>query len=230
MDAPSRPHPTEEGRVRFSTLMRAHHRELLVFAGAATRDRAAAQDIVQDAFVSAWRRFGDYDETRDFGAWMRGIVRNKVKDWFRAEQRRPLGLDPGQLDLAGLEIDIAGWQGARHERAGLFEIVEGCIARLPANFRAAVRQFYFESQSGDEAAAALAISPANLRKRLERARALLHGCIAGKTTAFSRPRSDRNGALAGSAIEPWHGGRGDSSAEGKGDGQPQPARESHERT
>lgn len=63
--------PHDERRQRFSSLMREHHRELLVFAGAVTRDRASSQDILQGAFVSAWRRFADYDETKDFSAWMR---------------------------------------------------------------------------------------------------------------------------------------------------------------
>jgi len=192
MESPPQSDPTEEGRVRFSTLMRAHHRELLVFAGAATRNREAAQDIVQDAFVSAWRKFDEFDESRDFGAWMRGIVRNKTKDWFRAQVRQPSrpGLD--ESDLGALESEIASWQTSRESGTAIYEIVEGCIARLPANFRDAVRQFYFEKESGDEAASALAISPANLRKRLERARALLHECIAGKTAPLTQIQTEQS--------------------------------------
>ena len=172
--------------------MREHHRELLVFAGAVTRDRAAAQDIVQDAFVSAWRRFTDYDETREFGAWMRGIVRNKLKDWFRARQRLPLGISPESLEFVELEIDIAAWQASKSEGAGIFEIVGECVERLPANFKAAVRRFYFEGLDSEQAATALEISSANLRKRLERARALLHECIGGKTSAFSPTRTEKS--------------------------------------
>lgn len=192
MQFPPQPEPTEEGRVRFSTLMRAHHRELLVFAGAATRNREAAQDIVQEAFVSAWRKFGDYDESRDFGAWMRGIVRNKTKDWFRSQLRQPSRPGLAPPELATLESEIASWQSSRESGNGIYEMVEGCIARLPATFRDAVRVFYFEKGSGDEAASALAISPANLRKRLERARSLLHECIAGKSAPVSPSRTEQS--------------------------------------
>jgi RNA polymerase sigma factor (sigma-70 family) len=110
MELPPPTDPHDERRRRFSSLMREHHRELLIFAGAVTRDRASAQDIVQDAFVSAWRKFGDYDEAGDFGAWMRGIVRNKIKDWFRVRQRQPVGISPEALEFVELEIDIAAWQ------------------------------------------------------------------------------------------------------------------------
>lgn len=178
--------PRDENRQRFSSLMREHHRELLIFAGAVTRDRASAQDIVQDAFVSAWRKFGDFDEARDFGAWMRGIVRNKSKDWFRSQQRLPLGISPDSLEFVEVEIDIAAWQAAKIEGSGIFEIVGDCVERLPANFKIAVKRFYFEGLDSEQAAATLEISSANLRKRLERARTLLHECIGGKTTAFSQ--------------------------------------------
>lgn len=184
------PRPTnaipDENRRRFSCLMREHHRELLVFAGAVTRDRAAAQDVVQDAFVSAWRRFADFDETRDFGSWMRGIVRNKIKDWYRSRQRTPLGISPEGLELVELEIEIAAWQNSQHGGVGIFELVGECVDRLPAHFKAAVKGFYFDGLDSEEAAMALEISSANLRKRLERARALLHECIGGKTRAFSQ--------------------------------------------
>jgi RNA polymerase sigma-70 factor (ECF subfamily) len=192
MELPPPTDPHDERRRRFSSLMREHHRELLIFAGAVTRDRASAQDIVQDAFVSAWRKFGDYDEAGDFGAWMRGIVRNKIKDWFRVRQRQPVGISPEALEFVELEIDIAAWQASRKEGAGVFEIVGECVERLPANFKTAVRRFYFEGLDSEQSAAALGISSANLRKRLERARALLHECIGGKTNAFSQHSTEES--------------------------------------
>ncbi len=192
MQLPSPADPTDESRVRFSHLMREHHRELLVFAGAVTRDRASAQDIVQDAFVSAWRNFGDFDGTRDFGAWMRGIVRNKIKDWFRGQQRRPLGISPESLSFVELEIDVAAWQASKSEGGGIFETVSECVDRLPANFKTAVKRFYFDGLDSEKAAAVLEISPANLRKRLERARILLHECIGGKALSISNKATEES--------------------------------------
>ncbi|MEM1443757.1 MAG: sigma-70 family RNA polymerase sigma factor [Verrucomicrobiota bacterium] len=165
--------------------MREHHRELLIFASAATSCRSAAQDIVQEAFVSAWRSFERFDETRDFGAWMRGIVRNKTKDWFR-KQNRETSFEP---DFTDLEIDIATWQEARQDGVEIFEVVESCVGKLPANFKQAIRAFYFADQTSEEAATQLEISSSNLRKRLERARALLHDCIALQT--HTQPQPDK---------------------------------------
>ena len=168
-------------RQQYSCLMRKHHRELLVFAGAIVRNRDAAKDIVQEAFVSAWRKFERFDEERDFAAWMRGIVRNKCKDWFRKMNRVPLA----DTDFVELEIDMDTWHNVRDPGSDLFERVDGCLRKLPGKFREAVQQFYFEDQTGDEAASDLIISPANFRKRLERARGLLHDCLSGKMESQS---------------------------------------------
>ena len=168
---------TAERRKHFSVLMREHHQELLVFGSAIVRDHQAAQDIVQDSLVAAWKKFGDFDEDRDFGAWMRGIVRNKSKDWFRKTNRQPVS----DLDIVEMEIDLTAWQSARAAGAGIFEAIEVCLGHLPDNLRGAVDAFYFEDQDGKDAAETLKISPANLRKRLERARGLLHDCLIKKT-------------------------------------------------
>lgn len=161
-------------RQRFSVLMREHHLELLVYARGIVRDHQGAQDIVQEALVSAWKKFDTFDEDKDFGAWLRGIIRNKCKDWFRKTQRDPVP----DVELVEMEIDLTDWHSARAAGIGIFEKVETCLGHLPDNLRAAVNAFYFESLDGAEAAGSIDISPANLRKRLERARALLHDCLA----------------------------------------------------
>ncbi len=176
-DSPSLRLVKEGSRDDFSRLMREHHRELIVFAGAIVSDCEAGKDIVQDALVSAWRKFDEFDpELGDFGAWMRGIIRFKAKDFFRKMQRTPIS----ELGLVEMEVDLAAWQRARAAGTGVFEIVENCLGKLPEKMREAVQRFYLEDRSGDDAAGVLDISPANLRKRLERARGLLHECIAGE--------------------------------------------------
>lgn len=173
----------QDRRQLFSRLMREHHRDLLVFAGAATRDSDAARDIVQEALVSAWKKFDEFEKKRDFGAWVRGIVRFKTKDWFRRQNRQPVS----DSDLVELEIDLNAWRDSLPADTTIFEKVEECIGKLPCNFKAAVRSFYFEDRTGEEAASNLNISPSNLRKRLERARALLHDCLSAPSISVAVP-------------------------------------------
>jgi RNA polymerase sigma factor (sigma-70 family) len=158
----------------FAALVERHHRDLLVYAVALTRNDATARDIVQESFIIAYEKIALFDVTRDFATWMRGIVRNKWREWLRKNKR----YDLSENELARIDADIAAWQTIRQlEENTMFEALEQCIEKLPGNLVEAVRSYYFESLSGDEVSAKLNISPAAARKRLERARILLRQCL-----------------------------------------------------
>ena len=162
------------GDAEFADLVRTHHRDLLVYATALTRDPTTARDIVQDAFVVAYEKRGVFDVTRDFPAWMRGIVRNKWREWLRRNRR----YDLGESELARIDAALSLWQSDRVEgESPLFEALEDCVSRLPEPLREAVVAYYYEGRSGDEAALHLGIAPAAVRKRLQRARTLLKQCL-----------------------------------------------------
>lgn len=161
----------------FSDLVRTHHRELLVYATALTRDTATARDIVQEAFIVAYEKRDVFDVTRDFGTWMRGIVRNKWREWLRKNRR----YDLGDHELARMDADIAAWQSSRaRNETPLFDALENCLARLPDSLRETINAYYYEGRTGDEVATRLDVAPAAVRKRLQRARTLLKQCLESK--------------------------------------------------
>lgn len=172
------------GEEDFAALVRAHHRELLVYATALTRDAATARDIVQEAFIVAYQKREVFDVTRDFATWMRGIVRNKWREWLRKNRR----YDLGDHELARMDADVAAWQSSRALREhSLFDALEDCLSRLPATLRVAVEAYYYEGRTGDETAEHLRVAPAAVRKRLQRARALLKQCLDSKQAEAASP-------------------------------------------
>jgi len=171
----------------FAALVERHHRDLLVYAGALTRNDATARDVVQESFIVAYEKMDLFDVTRDFATWMRGIVRNKWREWLRKNKR----YDLNENELARIDADIALWQNRRvQEDNSLFDALEQCLARLPENLRTVVEAFYYEGRSGDEVAELLHVAPAAVRKRLQRARTLLKQCLELKSDqTFSSPES-----------------------------------------
>lgn len=165
-------------RKSFAILVREHHRGLLAYAKALTKEDHTSRDIVQDAFVVAWRNLETFDVTRDFGSWMRGIVRNKWRESMRKSSRQ-IALDDETLE--SLEADAKQWDGLR-DQGGVFTRLELCLKKLPENLSAAVKAFYYEGYSGEEAANALNVQSATLRKRLERARGGLRECLAANNS------------------------------------------------
>lgn len=163
----------EIDRRSFSKLVAEHHRQLLAYACAVTSDRRKARELVQDAFVDAWKNVSRFDVTRDFGAWLRGIVRNKWRESHRHAGCEVLLADP---ELARMEDAVCRWTEAAG-RLGVLDRLRECRGKLPPVLAAAVAAYYDDDRPGDEAARHLDINPATLRKRLERAREALRECL-----------------------------------------------------
>ena len=160
-------------RKSFAILVREHHRGLLAYARGLTKEEHTSRDIVQDAFVAAWRNLDTFDVTRDFGSWMRGIVRNKWRESLRKNSRE-VSLEDEVLEC--LEADASQWDSLR-DQGGVFARLELCLKKLPENLSEAVKAFYYDGYSGEEAASVLSVQGATLRKRLERARGSLRDCL-----------------------------------------------------
>lgn len=165
--------PPDMDRSRFSELIADHHRPLLAYARVLAGHPERAKELVQDAFVAAWQTIGRFDVTRDFGSWLRGIVRNKWREDCR-KHRREVSL--GDPELARLEEAVRAWSASDGE-AGLLDRLADCRSKLPDGLSHAVRAYYDESRDGDAAATSLGIPAATFRKRLERARAALRLCL-----------------------------------------------------
>ncbi len=180
----ARRHPptrhTEAARQAFAILAREHHRSLLVFARALSRNDATAADLVQDSFLTAWQQLERFDSNRDFGAWLRGIVRNKWREHLRRHRRE---VDVDEATLAAWENRLARWDDDRKAgKPALFDALEDCLQRLPDTLGEAVNHYYYQDQPGDSVATTLGIDAATLRKRLQRAREALRNCLDKKTT------------------------------------------------
>jgi len=161
-------------REHFSREVTKHHRQLIAYAISLTSsDPHRARDLVQEALVTAYKNLTKFDVSRDFGSWVRGIIRNHWRDELR--KKRPVPLEHDELEA--LEEEHQRWDEFADSGSDLFEQLGDCIASLPDNFRAAVQQIYFVGDSGREAAEALATSESALRKRLQRAREQLRNCL-----------------------------------------------------
>jgi RNA polymerase sigma factor CnrH len=165
--------PPDMDRSSFSDLIRDHHQPLLAYARVLAGHPERARELVQEAFVAAWQAIGRFDVTRDFGSWLRGIVRNKWREDCRKHRREVVLGDP---EMVRLEEAVRAWSASAGEQ-GLLERLADCRSKLPEALSLAVHAYYDEDRDGDEAASALGIPPATFRKRLERARSALRLCL-----------------------------------------------------
>lgn len=163
----------------FEILVREHADMLTSFIRSIVRDAAAADDIFQESMLTAWRRLDDYDKSRPFGPWLRGIAARTMLAWRRQRAR----------SLTLCEEDILEHLGARCESVQSqpgdtwdekLESLRDCLERLPEKYRVVIQQKYIRDVSVDELAVQLKLSSENLKKRLQRGRAKLLECLQRK--------------------------------------------------
>lgn len=164
----STPHATE-----FYAHLAHGQYDLLAFARVLTSDLASAHDLLQEALVTAWQRYADFDHSKDFGAWVRGILRYKYKESLR-KNKKLVYLNPD--DLQTLEEHFL--QASINKSPNpLLESLNRCLVKLPEKLKSAIEVVYYQRQSAKNAAKILGITSPALRKRLERARQALAQCI-----------------------------------------------------
>jgi RNA polymerase sigma factor (sigma-70 family) len=158
----------------FESQVRLHHRRFLAYALALTRSVDAAEDLVQDALLIAHRDLAKYDSSRDFGAWVRGIVRMKYLEWTRAH--RSERIDGAVLDA--IERQHQAWDHAAEDgREDAVTAVRDCLRKIGPHLGETLDLFYRAEEPCTAIAGRLGITEVVVRKRLQRARESLAECI-----------------------------------------------------
>ena len=155
----------------YDQLVREHQGIAFRTAYVITGSAADAEEVVQDAFVKAYRARGRFRSGAPFRPWLLAIVANEARNRRRSSARRarlPLELAeerPSGGAAPSPEVALL----AREERAELLAAVD----RLGEEQRAAVACRYFLGLSEAETAAVLGCPPGTVKSRLSRALARL---------------------------------------------------------
>ena len=134
------------------------------------RDRDAGEDVVHDAFVSAWRRIGQFDVERgSVRSWLLTIVRNTAIDRVRARRVTIDVVEADEQALLKTGADPTPASALARLRA---DSLRTAMAELPAEQREAVELAYFGGHSYRRVAElqGVPVGTANGRLRLALAR------------------------------------------------------------
>jgi len=171
----------------FEILVRENADSLTAFLRASVEDLTAADDLFQETMLVAWRKIGEYDRTRPFGAWLRGIARKVVLAHYRKVARETpvspeLILDC--MDRHMTQIDRQPGDTFDEKIAALRD----CIERLEPIYQEPLELHYRQCKTTDWIAQHLAITQDAIQKRLQRARQQLAECLERKAV-FATTRS-----------------------------------------
>jgi len=75
-------------RSAFRELVLEHSHAMFRLAWRLTGNESAAEDVVQEAFIKAWRKMGDFRMEASFKSWLHRITVNTAMDYLRKQSRR----------------------------------------------------------------------------------------------------------------------------------------------
>lgn len=154
----------------FATIMSRHREAIYRLVNGYVGNPEEALDLVQDCFVSAYKRLDSYDQARPFRAWLSRIAINKCRDWGRRRAVRRLVFSPepapNEADYADPAPDLTQAAADRQELGRLWKAISG----LPRNLKEPLVLRTIEGLSKAEAAEVLRISEKAVETRVYRAR------------------------------------------------------------
>jgi RNA polymerase sigma-70 factor (ECF subfamily) len=169
----------------FRLLMRRHNQTLFRAARSILRDDAEAEDVVQEAYMLAYRAMGSFRGDAKLSTWLVRIVVNEGIARSRKRTRRAevIRLDgdvafDGEAEGSTMDQPASEQPEQGALRGETRRLLEKKIDALPDAFRAVFVLRALEEMSVEETAAALDIPEATVRTRFFRARGLLREALA----------------------------------------------------
>ena len=134
-----------------AVLVQAHQVKAVHAALLIVRDQGTAEEIVQEAFVQAYRKIDQFDDRRQFGPWfIRSVIHSALKTTEKQKRIEALEEPQDGAHIAEWLIDPGLAPQQVVETAEFREDVWQALAKLTPNQRAAVVMRYFLDESESE--------------------------------------------------------------------------------
>jgi RNA polymerase sigma-70 factor (ECF subfamily) len=214
----------------FEALMARHAGRVRACAYRITRNETDAEEVVQDVFVSMFRKLATFEGRAGLGTWLYRVATHAALDRRRGKRA---GRDMHFEDLEtpskkgrgrGLDWDVQGDASSPTPESEFLSretrsLIRAAIDRLPAPRQLVLRLMTLEGLSCEATARIVGESVAAVKSRLHRARKTLRTQLPTLRTAASKggPRDARptRSSTAGAANDLVHAGRrGDRSWDG----------------
>jgi RNA polymerase sigma-70 factor (ECF subfamily) len=136
-------------RVAFRQLVLEHSHAMFRLAWRLTGDESLAEDIVQEAFIKAWRKLGDFRMQSGFRSWLHRITVNTAMDQLRTRSRREQ-IERSEPDWERLQ---QAEEGTKHDmQIDVQDRTRSAMMNLSDMERAALMLRHFEGHSIQEIA------------------------------------------------------------------------------
>jgi RNA polymerase sigma-70 factor, ECF subfamily len=140
-------------------------------------DRSEAEDVLQDVYVTVWRKAANFDPGRASPiTWMVAIARNRAIDRLRAStvSRR---MEP--IEAADAVADSGPVAVERIELAQQHQRLAGCLEELEGRQSTAIRAAFLDGSTYEELAARMSVPLGTMKSWIRRGLLKLRACLEG---------------------------------------------------
>lgn len=155
---------------------------LLTYLRATVQSPHLVDEIFQETMLTAWQKLDDFDNSRLFGPWLRGIAKNHVLTHYRKAKREILMGNDDVLNVIEQKLFLIEQQPGDCWADKLAPL-KLCIKQLPNKYREAIEARYIQEQKPSTLTQQLNISADAIKKRLQRGKKHLFDCLQQKLTA-----------------------------------------------
>jgi RNA polymerase sigma-70 factor (ECF subfamily) len=125
------------------------------------------EDLVQEVFIAAWENLNSFRGVSPLRAWLLGIARHKVEDYYRRLPQSAQQIESASTEeTLAAEIDIEEIADRERTEQRALQVLE----ELPERYRVALRWRYWEKRSARQMAEATGRSEKGIERLLARAR------------------------------------------------------------
>lgn len=132
-------------------------------------NREEAEDIMQEAFLDAFKKINNYKGTGSFGAWLKRIVVNKSIDHLRAK-KNTISLEEEIFVVEDVEDTSYEDEAHVNNTFTRMDEIRGAVEKLPHHHKIVISLYLLEGYDHQEIAQILKISYNNARARYFRAK------------------------------------------------------------
>ncbi len=166
---------------QYRLIVRFYESDVFRVAAPALGSRIAAEDAVQEVFVTAYRLLDRFDLEQPFRPWLMGIARNVVRNEMRSRSR-----DASKLELYSRYLNSSARDEGSKQSVDVAVALANCREQLAEVAADAIRGRYDDGLSLGDLALRLQRSATATRQLLYRTRIALRDCIEAQLATGGR--------------------------------------------
>ena len=182
-------HAREGSDEAFGELVHLYQDRVRGYLARFIRDSNVVDDLIQNTFLSSYRKLGSWRGDASLGTWLLAIAKNEALMYLRNErlrrEREASSIEAALTRLAGDRVPSG--EDALESREIELAALEKCLEGLPEHSARLIREFYFEGRTAREISEESGAKEVSVWVTIMRIRRALRDCIQARLSTMEDP-------------------------------------------